>query len=129
MKNNVQEEEKKKTGFCKKCCSKMYRGLKGPSVAHSVLFGVFGGLFYYGCYYFYRYLKITYFDTLHVSNESRRRFMEKQMLFYNDEGYNLSMKYIGKRIRQKNKNKKRKRKREREIHVILRELQPKFLHS
>ncbi|SBT74871.1 conserved Plasmodium protein, unknown function [Plasmodium malariae] len=95
MKNNVQEEEKKKTGFCKKYCSKMYRGLKGPSVAHSVLFGVFGGLFYYGCYYFYRYLKITYFDTLHVSNESRRRFMEKQMLFYNDEGYNLSMKYIG----------------------------------
>ncbi|KMZ82027.1 hypothetical protein PVIIG_03835 [Plasmodium vivax India VII] len=52
------------------------------------------GLFYYGAYYGYRYLKISFFDTMHVSNESRRRFMEKQMLFYNDMGYNLSMKYI-----------------------------------
>ncbi|VWU50857.1 ATP synthase-associated protein, putative, partial [Hepatocystis sp. ex Piliocolobus tephrosceles] len=82
-------------GFGKKCCSKLFGTIKGPSVTHSILFGIFGGLTYYGSYYLYRYLKITYFDTMHVSNESRRRYMEKQMLFYNDMGYDLSMKYIG----------------------------------
>ncbi|GAW79651.1 conserved Plasmodium protein, unknown function [Plasmodium gonderi] len=95
MTNNVLEGKKKKGGFCKRLCNGFFHALKGPSITHSVLFGIFGGLFYYGSYYCYRYLKISYFDTMHVSNESRRRFMEKQMLFYNDMGYNLSMKYIG----------------------------------
>ncbi|KEG00909.1 conserved Plasmodium protein, unknown function [Plasmodium vinckei vinckei] len=97
MKDKVLEggEKKKKKGFCGRCCSRVFTSLKGPSITHSILFGICGGMFYYGTYYLYRFLKISYFDTMHVSNESRRRFMEKQMLFYNDTGYNLSMKYIG----------------------------------
>ncbi|SBS81025.1 conserved Plasmodium protein, unknown function [Plasmodium ovale curtisi] len=92
MTNSVLEGEKKKKGFCRNCCGKLFSALKGPSITHSILFGICGGMFYYGTYYFYRFIKITYFDTMHVSNESRRRFLEKQMLFYNDMGYNLSMK-------------------------------------
>ncbi|KYN93573.1 hypothetical protein PGSY75_0007300 [Plasmodium gaboni] len=95
METNKLEGKEKKAGICRRCFRGFFKSIKGPSITHSILFGICGGLVYYGSYYFYRFLKITYFDTQHVSNESRRRYMEKQMLFYNDFGYDLSMKYIG----------------------------------
>lgn len=91
----IDEKKNLKESILKRCKNRICKSIKGPSITHSVLFGICGGLCYYSSYYLYRYIKITYFDTSYASNESRRRYMEKQTLFYNDLGYDLSTKYIG----------------------------------
>lgn len=91
----IEGNKQTKESFCKKCTGRICKSLKGPSITHSILFGICGGLVYYGGYYLYRYIRIKFFDTSYVANESRRRYMEKQNLFYNDLGYDMSMKYIG----------------------------------
>ncbi|EPR63663.1 putative transmembrane protein [Toxoplasma gondii TgCatPRC2] len=68
--------------------------IKGPSVPHSILFGVGAGCCAYAGYYLYRAMRLTFFDTESVALQSRLRYAEKQKLFHQELDRELAAGHI-----------------------------------
>ncbi|OII71202.1 hypothetical protein cand_026180 [Cryptosporidium andersoni] len=69
--------------------------IRGPSIFHSVLFGFLSGIIFYGVgFYGYRFIHVTLFDTENLAIQSKRRYMEKQQLFYNKLEDYLNSQYL-----------------------------------
>ncbi|PFH38236.1 hypothetical protein BESB_005770 [Besnoitia besnoiti] len=70
------------------------RAITGPSVSHSILFGVGAGFCAYAGYYLYRAVRLTLFDTENVALQSRLRYAEKQKLFQQELDRELAAGHI-----------------------------------
>lgn len=70
------------------------QAIKGPSVPHSILFGVGAGFCAYAGYYLYRAVRLSLFDTESVALQSRLRYAEKQKLFQQELDRELAAGHI-----------------------------------